>query len=181
MVDAACPESQRDGVAEAQSRPAFSRRGPGFAKECNHRESPSGRPEDHPRTADTLHVGGGENELFVVRNTAGAFRRKSRRKDAAPLTWRLAACWLGMSRGIECPHCEDQSVVECGHDRVHIQLSRALASSSGKYSQGSVDRMMRSQNSDLSRYFASREQLGCELGEREECHDGILPRTASDQ
>jgi len=41
-----------------------------------------------------------------------------------------------------------------------------------------VDRMMRSQNSDLSRYFASREQLGCELGEREECHDGILPRTA---
>ena len=54
-----------------------------------------------------------------------------------------------------------------------------IASRPGKYSQGSVDRMMRSQNSDFSRYFASREQLGCELGEREECHDGILPRTVS--
>jgi len=36
---------------------------------------------------------------------------------------------------------------------------------------------MRSQDSDVCRYVASREQLGCELGEREECHDGILPRT----
>ena len=28
------------------------------------------------------------------------------------------------------------------------------------------------QNSDVSRYFVSREQLGCELGEGKKCHDG---------
>jgi hypothetical protein len=37
----------------------------------------------------------------------------------------------------------------------------------------------RSQNSDASRYFASREQLGCELGEGEELKDLNLPRTGS--
>ena len=50
--------------------------------------------------------------------------------------------------------------------------------SPGKYSPGGVDRRMRSQNYDVSRYFASREQLRCELGEREERHEGILPRAA---
>src|SRR5476651_2245057 len=47
----------------------------------------------------------------------------------------------------------------------------------GSIHRTAMDRTMRSQNSDVSRYFASREQLGCKLGEGEECHDGILPRT----
>lgn len=36
-----------------------------------------------------------------------------------------------------------------------------------------------SQNSDLSRYFASRQQLGCELGEVEKCHDGVFQQATS--
>jgi hypothetical protein len=39
---------------------------------------------------------------------------------------------------------------------------------------------MRSQNSDASRYFASREQLCCELGEGEEFEDEILFQSARD-
>ena len=35
---------------------------------------------------------------------------------------------------------------------------------------------MRSQDNDASRSFGGREQLCRELGEREECHDGILTR-----
>jgi hypothetical protein len=38
---------------------------------------------------------------------------------------------------------------------------------------------MRSQNSDASRYFASREQLRCELGEGERIVGAILSRTVS--
>ncbi|TWT38422.1 hypothetical protein Enr8_01140 [Blastopirellula retiformator] len=37
---------------------------------------------------------------------------------------------------------------------------------------------MRSQNSDVSRYFASREELCSEPGEVEKCHDGIFQQAA---
>ncbi|TWT33170.1 hypothetical protein Enr8_29950 [Blastopirellula retiformator] len=37
---------------------------------------------------------------------------------------------------------------------------------------------MRSQNSDVSRYFASREELCSEPGEVEKCHEGIFQQTA---
>ncbi|TWT32576.1 hypothetical protein [Blastopirellula retiformator] len=38
---------------------------------------------------------------------------------------------------------------------------------------------MRSQNSDVSRYFASREELRSEPGEVGKCHDGIFQQAAS--
>jgi hypothetical protein len=37
------------------------------------------------------------------------------------------------------------------------------------------------QNDDVSRYFASREQLCCELGEVEKCHDGIFQQAVRRQ
>ncbi|TWT30647.1 hypothetical protein Enr8_41680 [Blastopirellula retiformator] len=49
------------------------------------------------------------------------------------------------------------------------------------FSTGCVIARMRSQNSDVSRYFASREELCSESGEVEKCHDGIFQQAATER
>ncbi|TWT29283.1 hypothetical protein Enr8_50840 [Blastopirellula retiformator] len=60
----------------------------------------------------------------------------------------------------------------CGVDRV--------ANSPLIFSTDCVIARMRSQNNDVSRYFASREELCSEPGEVGKCHDGIFQQAVND-
>ncbi len=62
-----------------------------------------------------------------------------------------------------------------------VPVSQIRAGSLLKYSTGCIIAWMRCQNSDASRYFASREGLCPELGEVEKCHDGFFQRPARRQ
>jgi hypothetical protein len=59
-----------------------------------------------------------------------------------------------------------------------MQAAMIRPNSPLKNSTGCVIAWMRCQNSDASRYFASRAELGSALGEVEKCHDGNFQQAA---